>query len=429
MTRKTILVLAYSISPIRGSEYSVGWNYIREMSQDHNLIVLYGSAGEHMGDLDEVAKSPICQDLPNVQWVPVIPSGFTYWLNSFNRKGILIYTFYVAYRFWQKQAYQQAQQLVKNHLIDLIHYLGPIGYREPGYLWKIEKPLIWGPVGGVDNRSVRLAFEKGLVTGLKIAVRNLTNTLQLRFSPRVRMAFKRADFLFSSTTRVQARIKTVHGVESTPMPENAITDSMYARQRRVSVIPGHTVNLIWVGRIDERKSLDILIKALAPLRAGPWSLTVIGDGPLRSQCAELSRDLGLESQLTWAGKLSREQVNEFYQNSHVHVITSLLEGNPTVILEAMSFGIPTITLDHFGMHDTVCQKCGIKVSVAGSLQSIVEDLTHSILKLIKNPQIIEELSKGVEGCSQHFSWKQRRADWGGYYDMAISNWQQRQHRR
>lgn len=426
--RFNIVVLAYAVSPIRGSEYSVAWNYIREMSKDHNLIVLYGCAGEHLGDFDEVAKSAACQNLPHVQWVPVAPNRFTHWLNSLNRNGVLIYTFYVAYRLWQQQAYLRAQQLVQNHSIDLIHYVGPIGYREPGYLWKIDKPFIWGPIGGVDNRSARLAFEKGVVTGLKIALRNLVNSLQFRFSPRVRMALKRADLLFSSTTRVQTRIKAVHDVESIAMPENAITDGMYARQRRVSVTPGSTVNLIWVGSIDERKSLEILINALVPLKAKRWSLTVVGDGPLKPQCIELARNRGLEGQITWAGKLSRDEVNDFYQNSHVHVITSLLEGNPTVIWEAMSFGIPTITLDHFGMHDTVCDKCGIKVPVEGSLQSIVVALTESIRQLIENPQKIEELSMGVEECSQRFSWKQRRADWGRYYDIAITNWERHQFR-
>lgn len=426
MSRKTILVLAYSVSPIRGSEYSVGWNYVTEMSKDHNLIVLYGSAGEHMGDLDEVALSPICQDLPNVEWVPVRPSRFINLLNSCNRKGILIYTFYLAYRFWQRQAYQQALRLLQSHTIDLIHYVGPIGYREPGFLWKIEKPYVWGPVGGSDNRSSRLAFEKNFKFGLKIALRNFINTLQFRFSPRVRKALKRADLLLSSTSRVQERIKNVHGIESIVMPENAITDNMFARQRRVSVKPDSTVNLIWVGRIDERKSLDILIKALAPLKAWQWSLSVIGDGPLKPYCVELASDLGLGNHIIWAGKLSREQVNDFYQKSHVHVITSLLEGNPTVLWEAMSFGIPTITLDHFGMHDTVCEKCGVKVPLDGSLQAIVKNLTEIIRELIESPQKIEQLSEGVQACGLRFSWAQRRADWSRYYDTAIRNWKRRQ---
>jgi len=98
MKRKTILVLAYSISPVRGSEYSVGWNYVKEMSLTNDLIVLYGLAGDHMGDVSEVEDSVLCQNMPNVQFIAVRPSLITNFLNRLNRKGILVYTFYFAYK-------------------------------------------------------------------------------------------------------------------------------------------------------------------------------------------------------------------------------------------------------------------------------------------------------------------------------------------
>lgn len=75
--RKNILVLAYAISPIRGSEFSVAWNYINEMSKDNDLVVLYGSAGNHMGDFDELESWLFTYSIPNVRFVPVYPNGFT----------------------------------------------------------------------------------------------------------------------------------------------------------------------------------------------------------------------------------------------------------------------------------------------------------------------------------------------------------------
>jgi glycosyltransferase involved in cell wall biosynthesis len=118
-------------------------------------------------------------------------------------------------------------------------------------------------------------------------------------------------------------------------------------------------------------------------------------------------------------------VNYFYKKSHVHVITSMGEGNPTVLWEAMSFGIPTITLDHSGMHDTVCERCGIKIPSQGSLQTVIEYLTKTIDELIEFPQKIEQLSDGVQHCTPQFSWARRRADWAKYYDTAIINWKLR----
>ena len=56
---KKILVLAYCVSPTRGSEYAVAWNYITRMSKYHKLTVLYGISGEQMGDITELEEFKI----------------------------------------------------------------------------------------------------------------------------------------------------------------------------------------------------------------------------------------------------------------------------------------------------------------------------------------------------------------------------------
>lgn len=415
------MVLAYSVSPVRGSEYSVGWNYIREMSRDHNLIVLYGVAGNHMGDLEEVESSPICQSLPNVEWIAVRPNWIANLLNVPNRRGVLVYSFYLAYKFWHRQVYQVAKELVHSHPIDLIHYLCPIGFREPGYLWKIEKPYIWGPVGGIKNRSVKLACGKSVMVGVKILLRNTVNSLQFRFSPRVKAAFARANLVLASTSEIQTLIADVQHIESVLLAENAITDEMLSHQRLVTVTPGDGLNIIWVGSIDERKSLDILLKALCAIKSDLWHLNVIGDGPLKTACAELAHTLCISSQISWAGKLTRHELNRYYREAHVHVVTSLMEGNATVIWEAMSFGIPTIALDHCGMHDVLCDKCGVKVPV-GNMQSIIDNLARQLSRLIEHPALVEQLSSGVIECSKRHTWEKRRLLWSQHYDVAISHW-------
>jgi glycosyltransferase involved in cell wall biosynthesis len=420
--RKTILLLAYSVSPIRGSEYSVGWNYIKEMSQDHNLIVLYGLAGDHMGDVDEVDLSPICRSLPNVQWIAVRPNWLANLLNTPNRNGFFVYSFYLAYKVWHRQVYQVAKSLVQNQPIDLIHYLCPIGYREPGYLWKINKPYIWGPVGGVQNRSVRLALEKSTIAGVKIALRNVVNTLQFRFSPRVRAAFSRADIVLASTSKTQQLILDVQYTSAILLAENAITDQMLANQRLVVRAQDTHLNIIWVGSIDERKSLDILLHALSQIQSSQWHLSVIGAGVLQAQCAELATQLGISANITWVGKVTREQVQMYYGKAHIHAITSMMEANTTVIWEAMSFGVPTISLDHCGMHDVICDKCGVRVPIDGTLQSVVDGFAQQLSRLIAQPALIEQLSAGVLECTKQYSWTQRRVLLDKHYVAATKHW-------
>lgn len=87
------MVLAYSISRPSGSEYSVEWNYVREMLQNNKLIVLRGLAGDYMGDVGEVENSELCQKMSNVNFVAVRSDLVMNLLNTFNRSGVLVYTF------------------------------------------------------------------------------------------------------------------------------------------------------------------------------------------------------------------------------------------------------------------------------------------------------------------------------------------------
>lgn len=421
MKRKTILVLAYSISPVRGSEYSVGWNYVKEMSLTNDLIVLYGLAGDHMGDVSEVEDSVLCQNMPNVQFIAVRPSLITNFLNRLNRKGILVYTFYFAYKLWHKQAYKLARKLIDNQSVDLIHYLCPIGFREPGYLWKINKPYIWGPIGGVKNKPVKFILQNNIRSGVKSTLYNVINSLQFRFSRRLQAALKRSDLLLASTTETKHQIHNKHDIESVHLPENAITSEMLCNQRLVRVLPGERVNVLWIGSVDERKSLDILLTALSLVKNTNWHLNVVGTGPLVDKCLMLSEKLCIDSQITWVGRASRDVVNQYYCKSHLHAITSMAEGNPTTIWEAMAFGIPTITFDHCGMHDTVCDKCGVQVFL-GSLDETVRSYAANLDRIFYEPEIINDLSRGVLACSKNFLWTKRKIQWNSYYDTAVANW-------
>jgi glycosyltransferase involved in cell wall biosynthesis len=200
---------------------------------------------------------------------------------------------------------------------------------------------------------------------------------------------------------------------------------MLCHQRTVEVLPGERVNIVWVGTIDERKSLDLLLAALSCVKSTNWHLYVIGRGPLADNCIRTAADLGVADNVTWVGAIPREAVSQYYRKAHLHAITSMMEANTTVLFEAMSFGIPTITLDHCGMRDTVCDKCGVKVPLA-SRDETIKAYASKLELLISNPKLITELSNGVIECSRKVTWDQRKLDWETFYNKATENWRARQ---
>ena len=72
----------------------------------------------------------------------------------------------------------------------------------------------------------------------------------------------------------------------------------------------------------------------------------------------------------------------------------------------MSWGVPTMTLDHCGMSGVVCNKCGIKIPIH-SYNQVVKDMTENIENIIKHRNIINNLSSGVLECSKRYLWTNR----------------------
>ena len=417
---KRILVLAYAISPTRGSEYSVAWNYVTNMSKDNELIVLYGMSGNHMGDILELNLYIKDNPIQNVRFIAIHPNKIAQYLNIFNRNGIFVYTFYFAYNIWHRQAFTKAKELINQEHFDLIHYLGPIGYREPGYLWKINLPYIWGPIGGTTNVSCKLIKVLPLKGQLKLGFRALINTLQLHFNPRLKKAIQRADVLLSATTENQSIIKKVFSTDSIYIPENGII--VDCKKRNSIKITNNLVKLIWIGSIDERKALIILLKSLVKVNyLHLIQLHIVGDGPLKLELQNFAILNNIDPFIVWHNHIPRSMVIRLIADSHLNLVTSVSEGNPTTIWEAMSVGVPTISLDHCGMHDTICKKCGIKIKIE-SYNQVIIDLASTLDRLVKNHDEIENLSKGVYECAKQYNWLNRSYFFNNIYDLAIKNW-------
>lgn len=421
---KNIIVLAYAISPYRGSEYSVSWNYILNMSKDNKLTIIYGTSGDHMGDFEDMHRYLGTNKLENVTFIPIVPSIVANAINTLNKKNIFNYSFYFAYRVWQKQVYKYVKELTEKEKFDLIHFLCPIGYREPGYVWKLNIPYMWGPIGGANNTPWKLFDILSLKGKLKFAFRNVVNSLQLRYSCNVSKAIKRVDLLLTATSEVQAKIKKVHKKDSIYLPENCLLTEPKIDDNKFTM-PIDKFQLIFVGRLDENKGCIMFLRALAQVKGkNKIKANIIGAGPVKPQLEEFVKNNSLDEVVTFHGNMPRTEVMKMFNSAHLHVISSLSEGNPTTIWEAMMYGVPTLSLDHCGMHDTICPKCGIKIPVINTEQ-IASDIAREIDNLLEHPQTFETLAHGTIECSQKYMWDERRKQMNHYYDLAIERYNQK----
>ncbi|OJW16843.1 glycosyltransferase [Mucilaginibacter sp. 44-25] len=415
--KKKLLISAYAISPTRGSEYAAAWNTVMHLAGEHDLWVLYGMSDDHMGDTQTLRQYIENNPLPGARFIEVEAGWVAKTINLLNKAG-LGWFFYLAYYIWQKQALKVAQDLIKEVNIDVVHQLGPIGFREPGFLRKLGKPMVWGPIGGMKIIDKQLLAGLPFGTRIKFTLKNYINKYQLKYSMRIRLAFKKADVLIAATRLGQETIKQYFNRESYYLPEQGIAGDVFPAVNKFNNM-ADKVQLVWSGTLNERKNLKMCLQALAAVPRDNWVLNVLGDGPLRDELKQYTTENKMADKVIFHGHLPRKQAVRLMAAGHLHIMTSIAEDNPAVIFEAMSNGVPTLTPDHCGMGDVICSKCGLKVPV-DTYDNMLQQFTSVINILLNNTWILTDMHQTTLLCANEHRWDKRLKKLNHIYDEAIA---------
>ena len=124
----------------------------------------------------------------------------------------------------------------------------------------------------------------------------------------------------------------------------------------VSVKPAHEpaqlISVAMMRKGDKFDSFEMLAQALALLGDLPWSLTVIGDGPLRAEVMALFGELPPD-RLTWAGEVSPGGVRNYLETSAIYVWPGCGEAYGLAYLEAQAAGLPVVAQHTAGVPEVV----------------------------------------------------------------------------
>lgn len=116
------------------------------------------------------------------------------------------------------------------------------------------------------------------------------------------------------------------------------------------------VKILFIGRLIPRKGFQRVLQALPRLRqltAKPFEVEVVGTGAAQSELDKLAEELGVSDLIHYIGAVSYDRLEKSYQYADIFVLTSLSEGMPSVILEAMACGLPIIASDVGGNNEIV----------------------------------------------------------------------------
>jgi len=99
--------------------------------------------------------------------------------------------------------------------------------------------------------------------------------------------------------------------------------------------------VLYVGRLEKRKNVDILIMAFARIKREDACLLIVGDGEVRPYLEELCKQLGLRN-VYFLGRIERDRLPPYYRLCDVFVYPTAREPWGLAINEAMQFGKPVI---------------------------------------------------------------------------------------
>ena len=163
------------------------------------------------------------------------------------------------------------------------------------------------------------------------------------------------------------------------------------RERKHSVSRAEPLRILWLGSVTLRKGIQYLLSAAQELTSEPVHIDVVGsvgitEGPVSKSA----------SNVTFHGRVPRNQTSLFYERSDVFVLPTLSDGFALTQVEAMAHGLPVIATRHCGR--VVNHKKNGLLIPTRSPEAIVRAITY----FLKNPSACREMGfRAIETAKKY----------------------------
>ncbi|MEN1678535.1 MAG: glycosyltransferase family 4 protein [Planctomycetota bacterium] len=401
--RPRLLMSAFGCHPDQTMETRIGWRRALLAAEWCDVTVLVGPGQCNQEQRVEELTARACEERGTSHGLRFERVDYDWRSRQLCSLGS---TYYLGYRHWGTLAYRTARRLHAERPFDLTHQVTYCGYREPGLLWKLPAPFVWGPVGGTQNFPLRYAGVVGPTAAAKEGVRSLVNGFQMRCNRRVRGAARNAAAVLAATTKNQEDLRRGLGLEADVELETGLDcDLAPPRRRRDASQP---LRVLWAGRLQPWKALPLLLRSLPKLPADcPVEVRVLGDGPCRRPWQRLAERLGVGDRITWHDWPGYEETLPHYRWADVFAFTSLRDTSGTGLIESMAAGAPLVGVEHQGAADLMTDRCAVPVTVA-SPEATVRGFADALVTLATDHDLLHRLSHGARDRAATYAWEARR---------------------
>lgn len=392
-----ILLNAYACEPNRGSEPGVGWHWAVELAKDNSKDVHVVTRANNKDVIDSFWR--VHQQPKNLHFHYYDLPMFWVWAKH---HGLPINIYY---EMWLVGAARYARKLHAKEHFDMAHHITFGVFRDVPPLYWLEIPYVIGPVGGGEYTPTSLMEVYSTFKGRFMEqLRHAVNWLSL-FNPLYYKVYNRASLILTKTDETKkALCYKRFQQKSMTMLEIGI-DKILANsgvQRKNNLF-------LFVGRFIFFKGIIITLQAFKNYHNRydcSAKLVFVGKGYLKAQIEDFAKQEHLQDSITIIDWIAQKDLLQYYQSSTAMIFPSLHDSSGNVVLEALSTGLPTFTLD-----------CGGPATILGEnlkdliidvkyhhVPEVADDISERIHNLVSAPQKYDAVSKKCIARATELLW-------------------------
>lgn len=391
------LISAYSVNPYKGSEDSIGWNWVLQYEKNYKegdrIILLTKKFNEKdtRKGLEEF----------NIQHVELVIVDVPNALNWFREKHSAFHHMY--YILWQHWAWLWVKH--SGIRFDVIHHVTMNDYRIPSEMYKAKgAKVIWGPMGGaqVTPRPLKVYEKNQLVASFREFVNKSCS-----WNPFYKRALRSYYKIYCINNETQKQISRIVGKDVPLMPELALRDEY----KNLPIRKGNNdiLKIVFVGRLIGKKGIAFLVDALSLMPTDMnWELLIFGDGDDHALIEKQIADSGIGKNVKLMGNRPLNQIAEAYQQADVFVLPSLRETSGNVLLEAMAYAVPIVAFDTSFCRLLKEVDCGVFINTEQALNNIKEDYCKAIVTLGQDKELAKQMGmNGYKYVNSKLTWDEK----------------------
>jgi phosphatidylinositol alpha-mannosyltransferase len=238
----------------------------------------------------------------------------------------------------------------------------------------------------------------------------------------LRPYFRRLDGLIAVSEAAEGFIGRYFQGEYRIIPYGVDLEHYHNAQPRPEFHDDKT-NILFVGRIEKRKGLKYLLRAIPAVREHlpNTRFIIVGDGPLRAGYQHLVEKAGLQD-VVFVGRVSDDELPSYYASADVFCApTTGSESQGIVLLEALATGVPIIASDIPGYRTVI--RHGVEGLLTPPARS--EELAWAICNLVTHPAEGTRLRTLGQLRAEAYSWDRVANKVEAYYEELLTTRPQR----